>query len=91
MVTAVAEAMGQEGTAALLGTVADPVPVASLLLPLVRLLARILSKSRYVLVHDYAHSAFRARRLWSWFSTVDTDRSGHITVHELREYYAAYT
>jgi len=24
------------------------------------------------------------RRLWQWFSTVDTDRSGHISVVELR-------
>lgn len=24
-------------------------------------------------------------QLWSWFSTVDTDRSGHISVHELQK------
>lgn len=24
-------------------------------------------------------------RLWNWFTSVDTDRSGHITAHELRK------
>lgn len=27
-----------------------------------------------------------AHRLWNWFSSVDTDRSGHISAHELREW-----
>ena len=37
-------------------------------------------------IYSFILGLLPPRRLWSWFTAVDTDRSGHITVHELREY-----
>ena len=81
---------------ALLGTVVDPLGMAaadpdlavSRLRLLVPLLAQIPSEYRVFLVYVLISVLilnYDASRLWNWFSAVDTDRSGHITVHELRE------
>ncbi len=78
-------------TAALRVTVAAVLDLAaSRLHPPALLPAQILSecpkRSQRCVSPAYIHLWHSVRRLWSWFSTVDTDRSGHISVHELREH-----
>lgn len=50
-----------------------------------RLQAQILSKRRYTLCVVTCALTLSPRRLWNWFTAVDSDRSGHISAHELRE------
>ena len=79
---AAADMAGPRPTADNLAAQATP-EASQLARPLAR--RQALTPSAYGAVSARPCIDLSLRRLWNWFSSVDSDRSGQISAHELRE------